>query len=459
MRADLPNRLPEDIDAERSFLATVCAPGAGIAGAEAVAGLAAEDFVHPAHRAVFRAVKVLLDEGLEISSLTLKDALTRTKELDRAGGFTGLVELLAGEDVERPQLLGEIIQRKSRLRKLVHAGAELMRLAATEEDTPDALLSLASTRLAELSLAKKGKGLRFTAEIGNQAMDRISATLEGRKIPSVSTGFPKLDRFLKGGFKPGKLIVLAARPGIGKSTMARGWARRSAALAGPAALFSLEMSSGEIWEALASNQSGIDSERLGLGELAPHEWARLQTAKEDLDALPLLVDDQAEITVAEIRGRVDRAIARHGHLSLIIVDYLQLISSPKGSDSKNEAVRIAEISRGLKLMAKDAGVPVVILSQLNREIEHGKGRRPQLSDLRDSGAIEQDADTVIFIHRSGEGEDARYELVIPKNRDGKTGTVPLEADMSTYTFRESEQTTLQMAACAPLARPKLGRAQ
>lgn len=449
MRLETPDRLPEDIDAERSFLATVCAPGAGSVASEALAYITADDFVHPRHKAVFRAANLVLEEGNPIDSLSLKDALERTKELGKVGGFPGLIEILSGEDVERPMVLADVILRKSRFRKLVHLGAELTRMAATEEETPEDLIASTSTKLADLSSARKGKGLRFTAEIGKGAMQRISSALEGRGVPGVTTGLPKLDRMLKGGFKPGQLIVLAARPGIGKSTVARGLGKRCAQFHSTAALFSLEMSSDEIWECLAGNMAGIDGERLGLGELSREEWARFQAAKDDLDGLSLLVDDQAEITVPEIRGRVDRAVARCGKIGLVIVDYLQLITSPKGKEKQNEANRIADISRGLKLMAKDAGMPVVVLSQLNREIEKGNGRRPNLSDLRDSGAIEQDADIVIFIHRKGEGEDAKYELIVAKHRGGKTGIIPLQADLSTYTFHEAEprETVMLQADC------------
>ena len=441
MRDDL--RLPEDIESERSFLATVCAPGAGPAALEAIATLSADDFHHPNHRAVFRALGVVLSEGNTPDSLTLKDALSRTKELARIGGFPTLVEILQGEDVERPQVLADVILRKSKLRKLIHAGAELSRLASAEDDNPEDLIASACSKLADLSCPAKGKGLRFTSEIGGRAMQRISATLEGRGAYAATTGLPRLDRMLKGGFRAGQLIVLAARPGVGKSTMARSWGKRCAELHGLAAMFSLEMGSDEVWECLAGNMAGIDGERLSLGELTPPEWARFQAAKDELDGLNLLIDDQAEITVPEIRGRVDRAKARYGEIKLVLVDYLQLVSSPKGSraEKQTEAVRIGEISRGLKLMAKDASLPVVVLSQLNREIEKGNGRRPNLSDLRDSGAIEQDADIVIFIHRKGEGPDATYELIVAKHRGGKTGTIHLEADLSTYTFRESTRET------------------
>jgi replicative DNA helicase len=445
--------MPEDVDAERSFLATVCAPGASPACFEAVASLADEDFVHPRHRAVFRALKVLLAEGTEVHSLTLKDALERTHELSKAGGATGVIEILAADDMGNPMHLAEIIARKAKLRKLIHAGAELTRAAASEEDTPEAIIAMASCRLADLTSAKAGKGLRAIGTIGEGAWNRLEGAWEGRGVPNVTTGLPRLDRMLKGGFKPGQLIVLAARPGIGKSTMARNWAMRCAQFTAAAALFSLEMGAEEVWEALAANLAGVDSMRLGTGDLTHAERARVQIAREDLAGLPLLVDDQAEITIPEIRGRVDRAAAKYGGLGLALVDYLQLVSSPKGqSKGQTEATRVGDISRGLKLMAKDAGIPVVVLSQLNREIEKGNGRRPNLSDLRDSGAIEQDADIVIFIHRKGEGQDASYELIVAKHRGGKTGTIHLQADLSTYTFRELDRETepaiLQRAACS-----------
>lgn len=442
MRTDswLPERLPEDIDAERSFLATCCAPGCGATAAEAVSMVRAEDFVHPAHKAIFRALVILIAEGTEVNSLTLKTTLEGTKELDKVGGYPGLVEILAGEDVERPSVLADVIVRKSKLRQLVHTGASLVRQAGDEEETPEDLIATTCTALADLAGTKRGKGLKFSGDIGAKAMEGIQAALEGRRSLGVSTGLPKLDRMLCGGFKAGQLIILAARPGIGKSTLARQWAKRCAEMHGAAGLFSLEMSDEEVWVALAANMAGIDSERLSMGELTQVEQARLQVAKEDLDNLNLMIDDQAEITAAEMRGRVDRAVARYGKLALVAIDYLQLVSSPGGKGQQNEANRVADISRGLKIMAKDTGTPVVVLSQLNRELEKAK-RRPQLSDLRDSGAIEQDADVVIFIHRVGEGPDASYELIVAKNRSGKTGWVPLTADLSTYTFKEQERET------------------
>lgn len=440
----MPEHLPEDIDCERSFLATCCAPGAGPAAVEAVAVMHDEDFVHPNHRAVFRALRTLHAEDLEVSSLTLKDALGRMGLLERVGGFPGLTEILMGEDVERPQVLGDVLRRKAKLRKLIHIGAHLVREAAGEDDSPEGIIERASGALVDLAQARSRKGLKLLAEVGAGAIEGIREVSEGRRRPGISTGLPGLDRLTGGGFKPGELIILAARPGVGKTTLAMEWAARAADREGTVGFFSLEMSERELWQRMAANRAAIPSHRLKTGELSAFEWGKLEAARDDLQQLPLLVNDQAEISVPEIRGQVDRAITRYGALGLVVVDYLQLVSSPKDSRAakQNEAVRVAEISRHLKLLAKDRGVPVVVLSQLNREAEKRQGGRPQLSDLRDSGAIEQDADMVLFLHRKitpGDEQDTSAELIIAKQRSGPTGVVHLQGDLQHFRFIERER--------------------
>jgi replicative DNA helicase len=437
----LPERLPEDIDAERSFLATCCAPGAGPGAAEAVAALSDDDFVHPAYRALFRALRALLSDGTEVSSLTLKDVLDQRGDLGRVGGYPGLVEILAGEDVERPAVLGDVIRRKATLRRLVHIGAKLVRQAAAEDEPPAALIEAASAELVDLAQAKSRKGLKPISEVSELALERIQEVADGRRAPGISTGLPRLDYLLGGGFKPGELIILAARPGVGKTTLAMEWCRLTADRHGTSALFSLEMSETELWNRMAANAAGISAGKLQTGDMTGYEWGKLKGARDALMQLPLLVNDQAEISVPEIRGQVDRAITRYGGLGLVVVDYLQLISSARGSQAakQSEAVRIGEISRGLKLLAKDRGVPLVVLSQLNREADKRQGGRPQLIDLRDSGAIEQDADVVIFLHRkilAGDDPDPHAELLLAKQRNGPQGVVHLESDLQHFRFRE-----------------------
>ncbi len=438
----VPDRLPEDLEAERSFLATCCAPGAEALASEAVVGMSPSDFVHPAHQAVFSALLTLLSRGEEIHALSLKIALEEAAMLGRVGGFSGLVDLLAAEDVGRPQALAAHLLEKSRLRRLVHVGASLMRSAAAEEAASAELISGTSAVLAGLAQGAHRKGLVPVADLDERTWARIEDVREGRRSAGVPTGFGRLDWLLGGGFQPGQVVVLAARPGVGKSTLLVQWLRHIASHHGPAALFALEMADEEIWTRAIGSEASVPSGLILSGRLDHSAVQRLVSARERLRGLPLSICDQASITIPEIRALSSSALTRGG-LTVVGIDYLQLLSSAAGSRGakQNEATRIGEISRDVKLMAKDLGLPVVLLSQLNREVEHRSGGRPQLSDLRDSGAVEQDADVVVFVHRRGDGEDASFELVIAKNRNGPTGIVPLVADLKFFRFLEMSRET------------------
>ena len=450
----LPERLPEDIDAERSFLATCCAPGAEMLASEVVFTLSEEDFVHPAHRAVFRALRSLLEAQVEVNALTLKDALDQDDSLNRVGGYPGLVELLAGEDVGRPQVLADLIRRKARLRKLVHLGAHLVRQAAEEAEAPEVLTDQTAQSLFHLAQGDaKARGLLPIGTVADDAMERLQDRLEGRLSPGVRVGFGRFDELTQG-FQPGNLIVLAARPGIGKTALALNWILR-AALGRDGrdghcgAFFSLEMSHEEVFLRLLSAHSQTNMKDIQAGRAAGHIQTLLR-ARDELAALPIYICDQASITVPQIQNMVlKQGSQSNRRIEFVIVDYLQLLSSPEGSRGakQNEAVRIGEISRGLKLMAKDFGIPVVVLSQLNREVEHRTGGRPQLSDLRDSGAIEQDADMVAFIHRkmvasaADEDPDPSAELIVAKHRNGPTAIIQLHFQGEHATYREMVRET------------------
>ena len=453
----LPERLPEDIDAERSFLATCCAPGAGFAASEAVFALAEEDFVHPAHRAVFRALRTLVEAQVEVNSLTLKDALDQDDSLNRVGGYPGLVELLASEDVERPMILAELIRRKAKLRRLVHLGAQLVRQAAEEAEPPEVLVDQTAQSLFNLAQGDgKTKGLLGIQQVADDAMERLSDRLEGRLSTGVRVGFSRFDELTQG-FQPGNLIVLAARPGIGKTALALNWILRAAQERDGrpghcGAFFSLEMSQEEVFLRLLSAMSQTNMKDLQAGRL-PGGMGPILQARDDLARLPLFICDHASITVPQIQNMVLKQGSQNNRrVEFVIVDYLQLLSSPEGSRGarQNEAVRIGEISRGLKLMAKDFGIPVVVLSQLNREVEHRTSGRPQLSDLRDSGAIEQDADMVAFIHRkmmpsSTEEPDPSAELIVAKHRNGPTAVIQLHFQGEYAMYREMVRETSSYA--------------
>jgi replicative DNA helicase len=446
----LPTQLPEDVEAERALLATCCAPGAETAAAEISFLLTQDDFVHPGYRAVFKAMKSLVDAQVEVNPLTLKDVLDQEGDLARVGGFTGLVDLLSAEEVGRPQVLADLLIRKRKLRHLIRLGAQLVRQAAEEEAPPDTLVEQTAVELFRLAQGQERKGLEHIGDIARDTMESLLDRLEGRGSPGLRVGFSRLD-FLTQGFQPGNLIILAARPGIGKTALALNWLLRSAEKhQSRGAFFSLEMSKEEVFSRLLSAHSSLNMKAIQAGAFDDAVQARLLRSRDALLEMPIFINDQAGITVREITAMVDRHLSRaNQRLDLIIVDYLQLMSSPEDSRAakQSEAVRVGEISRGFKLLAKDHGIPVVVLSQLNREVEHRQGGRPQLSDLRDSGAIEQDADMVMFIHRKmkpvmeGEEEDRNAELLIAKHRNGPTGVIPLWFEGEFARYREMERTT------------------
>ena len=453
----LPERLPEDLDAERSFLATCCAQGAEMVAAEVVFSLAEGDFVHPAHRHVFRALRKLLEAQVEVNSLTLKDALDQDGSLNGVGGYPGLVELLACEEVSRPKVLADLIQRKAKLRKLAHIGAKLLRTAAEEEDSPEVLLEQSTQSLFQLAQGdSRSRGLLPLEAVAPEAMDRLHDRLEGRSSSGVRVGFSRFDELTQG-FQPGNLIVLAARPGIGKTALALNWILRAAHARADhpghcGAFFSLEMSHEEVFLRLLSTKSQTNLKELQAGRDADR-FPGLLRARDELVNLPLYICDQASITVPQIQNMVVKLGSQgNRRVEFVIVDYLQLLSSPEGSrgSKQSEAVRIGEISRGLKILAKDFGIPVVVLSQLNREVEHRSGGRPQLSDLRDSGAIEQDADLVAFIHRKPDPSpsgvpDPSAELIVAKHRNGPTALIPMHFQGEFAMYREMSRETVGSA--------------
>ena len=448
----LPEAPPEDPEAERSLIATLCSTGADGLAAVFAGKLEDEDFAHPSYQAIFQAMKSLVDSRTEITPLSLKDTLSRQKHLGVIGGYPTLIEILNAEEVGKPQVLVRILKEKSKLRKLIRIGNALMRDAALENEPPEVLIEVICAQLAGMAQVQGEEGLIEVGDLTDEVIARAYEEASGTKRRGVTVGFDKLDCMTRG-FQPGNLIILAARPGIGKSTLVLNWAMR-AANKKRVGIFTLEMSKDEVTGKLLTDAAGMDLRKLHPGD---KDASRVFTeAKRKVDALPILIDDRAQTTVRDIVGKVDREIAKRG-LDLVIVDYLQLLGSPtsEGSRNQNESTRIGAISRGLKLLAKDRHIPVIVLSQLNREIEKRQNGRPQLSDLRDSGCLEQDADMVLFIHRkdtpvaAGTPPDNSAELIIAKHRNGPTGSVNLEwhGDISRYT--EQTRTIVASTGSSP----------
>ena len=444
-------RLPGDPDAERSLLATRAAPGNEPLAAEVLYTLTEEDFVHPAHRAIFKALLRLLEARLEVNSLTLRDVLEQDGALGKVGGYTGLLELLQAEEVGRPSVLADLLRRKRKLRQLIRIGNQVARQASEEEKGPDILVEEAAADLFRLAQGDaRHKGLDHIAKVGTEASQRILDRLNGHDSTGLRVHFSRLDQLTQG-FQPGNLIILAARPGIGKTALALNWLLRAARFENAhGAFFSLEMSNEEVFGRLLSAHARVNMKQVQAGQFDAQMEARLWQARDELINLPIFINDQASITVPQITAMVDRHMSQANQkLDILFIDYLQLMASPSGSRAatQNEATRVGEISRGLKLLAKDHGIPVVVLSQLNRQVEQGQGRKPLLSDLRDSGAIEQDADMVMFIHRKmrpmaeGEEPDRNAELLVAKHRNGPTASIPLIFEGEYATYHEMERDT------------------
>lgn len=441
----IPERLPEDIDAERALLATICSPGATQAAIECSIALTDEDFVHPIHRAIYRAMKAVIHRDEPVDALTLKGELDYQRTLSIVGGYAGLIEVLSGEEVGRPMVLVKILQDKRKLRQLIRIGAEMVRRAGDQQDAPDAILESTTREMSAITTGPAKPLMVSVDDIADERLAKIVEIMDGRAPRGMRTGFSRLDAKTQG-FKPGNLVILAARPGIGKTALALNWLVKAAFSTQRArgAFFSLEMSQEELLDRMISCHGKIDMREALSNGPDSQVVQRIAIALDELRNGPIHICDKAGITVREIIMEVDRLIMRHGKLDFVIVDYLQLIESPEnGKNSKqSEATRIGEISRGLKLLAKSRGLPVVVLSQLNREVEHRQGGKPQLSDLRDSGAIEQDADLVMFIHRrmvpvsEFEAEDRSAELLVSKNRSGPTGIISLDFEGKFTQYRE-----------------------
>lgn len=448
MNAEWPEyELPEDPQAERSLLSTICAAGANEQAAECSIVLREDDFTDPKHRAVYNALLRLQDSHQDANALTLKAQLEKSGQLGLVGDYPGLLGILSAEEVGNPMTLVEIIQKHRKRRELMRLGGKILQSAADPTLEPSEVVESASSGLASIGQVEGDQGPTQIADTTDEAIERILAEARGDRTFGVRTGFYRFDGITKG-FKPGNLIILAARPAVGKTSLALNWALRSSALSyqGAVVFFSLEMAKNEVTGKLLSDLSSVNLHDLDMGDTDALD--KLSGAKGELDTRNILLDDRSETTVRQIRSKLERIQART-KVAMVIVDYLQLLTSvdPMAAAKQNEATRVGDISRALKLMAKDCKVPVIVLSQLNREIEKRSNQTPQLSDLRDSGAIEQDADMVIFIHRkiqpdlAVELQDKNGKLIIAKHRNGPTGSVPVSWDGGIGRYTEEERET------------------
>jgi replicative DNA helicase len=439
---------PWSAEAEISVLSAMLIDGDAVALAiETVDDTA---FYKEANRRVFRGMVRLYGRGEVIDVVTLSDELKSAGELDAVGGMPYLAELVdAVPTAANIEYHCRILKDKSTLRKLIEAATEIVQDAYTAPagEVADAL-DEAEQRIFHIAQSSQRTGFVWIKEILWPAFERIEELQRGSgSVTGVPTGFPDLDN-LTAGFQPSDLIIVAGRPSMGKTALALNFAQQAAiANEVPVALFSLEMSKESLVQRLLCAEGRVDAGRLRRGRLQDDEYARLATAAGHLNTAPIWIDDSPSITALELRAKA-RRLAAEVDLGLVVVDYLQLMSGPRGAENRQQ--EISSISRALKAVAKELNVPVIALSQLSRAPEQRTDRRPVLADLRESGAIEQDADLVMFVYReeaykkrgedlideSGESIEGKTELIIGKQRNGPTGVVSLYFHKK-YTLFES----------------------
>ncbi len=438
-----PGRVPpQNTDAEASLLGSILLDSdALVRVADKVTSV---DFYDPAHEAIYEAVIRLYEARKPIDVLTLSNELSASNQLEKAGGSSYLADLTnMVPTAAHSEHYAEIVSEKAIRRRLIKASEEINLLGYDEEKKVQSLLEVAEQELFGVSQKYIRQDLTSVEEILSESFDRLDELHKDKNtLRGVPTGFNGLDNMLAG-LQPSDLIILAARPSMGKSTLAMNIAHNVASQAKQSVLvFSLEMSKEQLVDRLLAAEAGIDAWNIRTGNLSDADFEKLGQAMGTLSEAPIFIDDTPSITALEMRTKARREQHKRP-LGLIIVDYLQLMSGSTTSGD-NRVQEISEISRGLKAMARELNVPIIALSQLSRSVENRSPQIPQLADLRESGSIEQDADVVLFIYREDyyNPETERQhitDILIKKHRNGPTGNVELYFHPDLLQFRDVER--------------------
>jgi replicative DNA helicase len=422
----LERPLPHNLEAERSILGAILLDNQSLN--IAIEKLRSQDFFHDGHRRIFERMINLYEAHHAIDLVTLTDDMVRSGELEGAGGHAYLAQLMDGMPrVSNMEHYARIVKEKALLRNLIHAAHHIEQTALEAEEDADALLDRAESSIFQLAEDRIRAGFIGVKELVRESYPRLERILtEGHRLTGISTGYEQLDN-LTAGLQPSELVIIAARPSMGKTALALNIAENVAVRQGqPVGIFSLEMSKESLLLRLLASHARIDAHKFRTGHINRGDMQEISTSLGILAEAPLWIDDSASSTVVEMGAKARRLKSDKG-LSMVVVDYLQLMTARGRFGNRNEEV--SSISRGLKGLAKELKVPVVVLSQLTRAPERDD-RRPQLADLRESGAIEQDADVVMFINRPNfyksdlpEDERAKTELIVAKQRNGPTDTL------------------------------------
>ena len=417
--------LPNDLLAEQ------CTLGGMLLSQEAIAEVfehvKGQDFYAPKHETIFEAILALYSKGEPTDIITVTDQLTKNGELVKAGGADYLHTLTSiVPTAANAAFYAEIVQEKATLRRLVEVGTRIAQMGYTAQGDVEDLVNQAQADVYGVSKAGVGEDyVPLFDSIEDAIKEMEKAQKRGGDMVGVPTGFAGLDEMTHG-LHPGQLVILAARPAVGKSTLALDFARNAAIRHNqPVIFFSLEMGRAEIAMRMLSAESRIYLQNMRKGSLSDNDWARIASVRGEINSAPLFIDDSPNMTLVEIRAKCRRLAQRVG-LKMIVIDYIQLMTSGKKVESRQQEV--SEFSRALKLLAKELEVPVIAISQLNRNSEKSESKKPELSHLRESGSLEQDADVVILLHREdiGNKEHPRAgeaDLIVAKQRNGPTDTV------------------------------------
>lgn len=425
--------MPQDAAAEQAVLSAMLISSDILQ--ECIVLLKEADFYQYAHRLIYNAMSDMFANGKVIDSISLADYLKSAGQLDKVGGTSYLIDL----NQESTALVSwphhvEILRRNSTLRDIIMASAKITSLAFDAPGDTKEVVDEAEKLLMGVTERSVRNSYSMLSDVMGELYEELEEVCQNpNSVLGVETGYPGIDSRLQG-LRPGQMIVVGARPGVGKTSFALNLAFNAAAKGASVAFFSLEMSKIEIAQRLLSAHARISLSDIRGARIKGNQWSQIIGATTDLSALDIMIDDTPGTTVTEIRAK-SRRMLRGKEKGIVLVDYLQLLSPPSGARrTDSRATEVSEMSRGIKIMAKDLGCPVVALSQLNRQVTDRRGQRPQLSDLRESGSIEQDADIVILLDRSMTEEEAERadrpdpnvtEFIIAKNRSGPLDVVPL----------------------------------
>jgi len=438
--AEFERTPPQDVIAEQSVLGGMLLSKDAIS--DVVEILRERDFYRPAHELIYDAIIDLYGRGEPADPVTVSAELTKRGDLVRAGGAPYLHTLISSvPTAANAGYYAKIIRERAIMRRLVEAGTKIVQLGYTDEGEVDDAVDQAQAEVFAVTERREADDYIQLSQLLPAALDEIEKIAAGVIGQGVKTGFKDLDA-LTNGFHPGNMIVLAARPAVGKSTLGLDIARYASIHKGETSvIFSLEMSRSEITMRMLSAEARVPLNNIRSGNLTEEEWSRMARRMGEISQAPMFIDDSPNLSLMEIRAKSRRLKQRH-NLKLIVIDYLQLMTSGKRVENRQQEV--SEFSRQLKLLAKELNVPVVAISQLNRSPEQRSDKKPMLSDLRESGSIEQDADVVILLHREdlydSQNRSGEADLIVAKHRNGPTRTITVSAQLHFARFTDMAAT-------------------